>query len=205
MSETFPPAKAVRARWQLLMLILMPIGVVLLATFVFYTGIGMPQGTHNKGTLLSLPLQLDEMAMQDALGKPYSWKDNPADSWTFLMAHTASCDEACRQKFWEVRQTRTALGKYASHVRRVWLVTEGMIDRDTQQWLQKEHKDMSVVYASQHDWLSLAGKAQDGVRAVGAARFFLVDPRGFVMMYYTPENTYKDVITDMKFLLKGVE
>ncbi|HQQ62059.1 MAG TPA: hypothetical protein PLF22_00650 [Pseudomonadales bacterium] len=205
MVEEFPPAKAVRARWQLLFLILMPISVVLLATFVFYTGIGMPEGTSNKGVLISPPAQIDDIFMETIEQKPYKWSSTRKDNWTFLMAHAAACDDVCRQQFWELRQTRTALGKYADHIRCVWLVTGGILDESTRQWLDKEHKDMLVLYAPQDNWKSLLGKSSQGANALSAARFFVVDPRGFVMMYYLPEDTYKDVIADMKFLLRGIE
>jgi cytochrome oxidase Cu insertion factor (SCO1/SenC/PrrC family) len=205
MPEEYSPAKVVLARKKLLIMMMMPIGVVLLATFVFYTGIGMPDGTRNKGILISPPVQIDDIGLQDISHKSYKWNANTKDKWSFMMAHAAACDDVCRQQFWEVRQTRTALGKYADNIQRVWLVTDGVLDDNTRQWLAKEHKDMVVLYAVLDDWRSLVGKAPEGERALTAARFFVVDARGFVMMYYLPQDSYKDVITDMKFLLRGIE
>lgn len=204
MAESSPPANPVRARWQLLGLMMMPMGVVLLATFVFYTGIGMPEGTRNKGALLTPAMQIGVLAMQDANGKPHAWTVDK-DMWTLLVAHEAHCDAACRQQFWEIRQTRIALGKYQSHVRRVWLVTGGMLDTETQQWLAREHSDIALVYATESSWSDLINKASSGEQALTSARCYLLDPRGFIMMYYRDQDSYKDVITDIKFLLKGVE
>lgn len=193
-----------RGRLQLLILMLMPISVVLMATFVFYTRIGMPDGTRNKGELISPPLQFHSLSLTDATGKPFQLTEKK-DLWAFVVMFPPRCDDYCKQQLWETRQTRVSLGKYQGNIRRVWLVAGGKPDEQTMIWLAKEHADLVVVYVDsveRDSWLQSAA-LPDGI--VGSARFFLMDPRGFVMMYYTPTDTYKDVITDMKFLLKGVE
>lgn len=205
MAETLPPANPARSRYLLLLMMLIPICVVLLATVVFYTRIGMPDGTRNKGVLIAPPLQINSIGLRDTQGSEYVLDGTKDQRWTFLVAHPANCDEICRKHFWEIRQTRTALGKYQSYVSRVWLVTEGVLDESTRQWLLQEHPDVTLLYADGVRWQSLLRQSPEGITSDGKAVFFLVDPRGFVMMYYTPEDTYKDVITDMKFLLKGVE
>lgn len=202
MTEITPVINAVRSRYLLLLLMLIPIVVILLASFVFFTGIGMPEGTRNKGVLIVPPQQINDLDLVDTQGAKQKIEWIKESDWTFLIAHPAGCDESCRKKFWENRQTRIALGKYQGHIRRVWLVTEGQIDGQTQEWLSREHKDMQLLFASDTAWQKLL---QQSAADQHAAQFYLVDPRGFVMMYYTAEQTYKDVIVDMKFLLKGVE
>ncbi len=205
MPETAPPANPVRARWQLLLLMLLPILVVLAATFVFYTRIGLPEGTRNKGVLILPPQQINTLALKDEAGQPARLEGESEKLWTFLMPHAANCDETCRHDAWVLRQTHTALGKYQGHVRRVWLVTEGRMDEETRQWLSETLPGFSVLYVDNSAWLELLRHSPEGKSSEERARFYLVDPRGFVMMYYRWEDDYKDVITDMKFLLKGVE
>lgn len=205
MTESIPPVNPVRSRYLLLLLMLIPVGVVLLATLVFYTRIGMPDGTRNKGVLITPPLQINEIGLKNTQGAAYKIEALKDQMWSFLVANPAKCNDICRKHFWEIRQTKTALGKYQNHIQRIWLVTEGLLDAETQQWLVKEHPDVVVVYADDSRWQDLLRQSPEGIASNGKAVFFLVDPRGFVMMYYTPEDTYKDVITDMKFLLKGVE
>ncbi len=205
MAETLPPADPVRSRYLLLLLMLIPIAVVLLATLVFYTRIGMPDGTRNKGTLIGPPLQLNEIGLTDAEGKKFLLEGVKQSLWTFMVAGPATCDDVCRKHFWEIRQTRIALGKYQGHIQRVWLVTGGDLDEQTRKWLAEEHGDMLVLRVSSAEWQTLLRQSPDALASDGKAVFYLVDPRGFVMMYYSPSNNYKDVITDLKFLLKGVE
>lgn len=205
MAENSAPVNAVRSRYQLLLLMLMPIGVVLLATFVFYTRIGMPEGTRNKGTLIVPPVQVNDLGLRDEQGNPVRLESTKPQVWIFLIAHPAVCDEACRKEFWEVRQTHIALGKYQNNIRRVWLVTEGQIDAGTREWLATEQPGWQLLYVQPGQWQQLLQQSVEGAASLQKARFHLVDPRGFVMMYYDAGDTYKDVITDMKFLLKGVE
>ena len=146
--------------------------------------------------------RINDLELLDKQGVKQKIELMKKSDWTFLIAHPASCDEICRKGFWENRQTRIALGKYQGHIRRVWLVTEGQIDQQTQDWLLREHKDMQLLFSSGDAWQKLL---QQSAVDQSAAQFYLVDPRGFVMMYYSAEQTYKDVIVDMKFLLKGVE
>lgn len=205
MAETVPPVNPVRSRYLLLVLMLIPVIVVLLATLVFYTRIGMPEGTRNKGTLIAPPVQLNDIAPLDEQGAVFRFESLKPQMWTFLMAHPAGCDDVCRKQFWETRQTHIALGKYQNNIRRVWLVTEGEPDAETRDWLAREQQGLQLLYAADGQWRKLLQQSPEGVASLQKARFHLVDPRGFVMMYYDSGDTYKDVITDMKFLLKGVE
>ncbi len=196
-----------KARWQLISIMMLPIAVVLLATFVYYTRIGLPSGTKNAGELINPPLQINNIALRDDKGAAYIFKESP-DIWTFLVVGSAQCDTACRTQMWEQRQTRTALGKYQNNIRRVWLLTSGAPDAETRAWLAREQADVQLLYADAGDWHRLLESSPAGKSSLSStqpARFYLVDDRGFVMMYYTALDDYKDVITDLKFLLKGVQ
>lgn len=199
-------ASAKQKPYMLLVLVLIPIFVVLAASFVFYTGIGMPKDTRNKGVLIVPPQQINDIQPLDIQGKSFVFERKKEESrWTFLTARSAACSDECKQRFWMNRQTRTALGQYQERVRRVWLVTEGKLDGETEQWLQKEHADVVVLYGDSAKWQQLLAQSNYRVADENQTNFFLVDPDGFVMMYYTMQNTYKDIMTDMKFLLKDVD
>ena len=202
MNEIKPVINTVRSRYLLLILMLIPIVVVVAAGFVYFTGIGMPEGTRNKGILIKPPQQINDIELLNKQGVKYRVDFTKDRIWTFLIAHSADCNESCRKEFWENRQTRVALGKYQEYTQRVWLVTEGQIDSQTQAWLSQEHPDLVLLFVEDASWKKLL---QQSAVEQDKARFYLIDPRGFIMMYYSAEQTYKDVITDMKFLLKGAE
>jgi len=198
-------AEVRQGQYLLWILMLIPVLVVLAATFVFYTGIGIPKETHNKGILIAPPPQINDMPLLDANGQPFVFERQKDVVWTFLTVQGASCDDDCQQRFWINRQTRMALGKYKEHIRRVWLVTDGQLSSETTQWLQKEHADVVVLRSSEAKWQQLLSQSNYVATKENPAVFYLVDPRGFVMMYYTAQDTYKDVMADMKFLLKDAE
>jgi hypothetical protein len=193
-----------RGRLNLLALILMPIVVVVLATIVFYTRIGLPEGTRNRGELITPPLQFKELPMRDIHGADVKLEESK-NMWTFLLIFPSSCTDHCKKQMWETRQTRVALGKYQGHIRRAWLVAGGEIDQPMKRWLAEEHPDIQLLYTESASLDAWIGRSAVGKKSLTEARFYLADPRGFVMMYYDQEDTYKDTITDMKFLLKGVE
>lgn len=192
-------------QYLLWVLMLIPVMVVSAATFVFYTGIGIPESTHNKGMLISPPQQINDIHPVDEAGTPFVFERQKNILWTFLTVQGATCDDSCKQNFWINRQTRMALGKYREHIRRVWLVTDSQLSSETVQWLKKEHADVVVLHSSDAKWQQLLGQSNYRATSDNPTSFYLVDPRGFVMMYYTAQDTYKDVMADMKFLLKDVE
>lgn len=198
-------SEARQGQYLIWVLLLIPVLVVLAATFVFFTGIGMPKDTRNKGILISPPQQINDIQLLDKNGKPFIFDREKDAKWTLLTAHSAYCADDCKQRFWMSRQTRSALGQYRERVRRVWLVTEGKLDSDTEQWLQKEHSDIVVLQGNEKKWQQLLMRSNYSSIDESQANFYLVDLQGFVMMYYTMQNTYKDIMADMKFLLKESE
>jgi hypothetical protein len=76
------------------------------------------------------------------------------------------------------RQTRIALGQYQEKVRRVWLVTEGKLDGETERWLQKEHADVVVLQGDDAKWQQLLSRSNYRVADESQTNFFLVDPDG---------------------------
>ena len=61
--------------------------------------------------------------------------------------------------------------------------------------IESEHPDVSVWQAGAEPVVP--------ERHVADSAWYLVDPSGWVMMRYASEVNYKDVIGDLKFLLKN--
>ena len=65
-------------------------------------------------------------------------------------------------------------------------------------YLQSEHRGLKALSVSPAGHAALFEElAQD------ASTWYLVDPKGWIMMAYNAEIPYKDVISDLKFLLKN--
>ncbi|MEM8498392.1 MAG: hypothetical protein AAF542_10250 [Pseudomonadota bacterium] len=184
---------------KLLILILVPFVLMLLAWFIFYSGIGMPTGTSNRGTLINPPLQVNKVLPEGA--DLVAGRENL--QWFFLLPSRAACDEACEQRLYLTRQIRTALGKHTHKIQRLLLKEAGTeLDADYQTLLNEEHSDLKVQEIS---WAKLENALAGHETAAATATtdgYYLADFRGFIMMYYGEQHSYKDTMKDVKFLLK---
>lgn len=180
--------------------------VMLVSTLLFRAAvkghINLPAmlGTRNAGVLISPPQRLDDLPVQFASGDTFEYSALPAQ-WSILIPVPRHCDADCVQTLYITRQIHTALGKESSRVRRYVLTTEYPLDADFEKLLQ-EHPKLQVLKTE-------AGAFEKFFAKTGASQplrdhqYFIVDPQGWVMMYYAPGHDGKAVLADLKFLLKN--
>jgi hypothetical protein len=189
------------ARLKLALMFLMPALAVLLATAVYFTGIGVPQGTTNKGVLVQPARQIDELPLRTADGK--AWRHDAAPrGWGMLVSGSPSCDPGCRERIHLTRQVRAALGKDTDRVHRYYLAAGGAPDGALTGFLAAEHADVQVLVTDAAALRALLGRPGDP-DPVDSRAIYLVDPRGFVMMHYLPDHPGRAMVDDLRFLLKN--
>jgi cytochrome oxidase Cu insertion factor (SCO1/SenC/PrrC family) len=188
-------------------IMLLPALVILLASGLWWLVerghidlLGM-LGSSNKGTLVSPVRDMREVSLFDQAGQTVDYF-NQDPHWTLLIPGSGHCAEGCRETLWLTRQLHTALGRRARHLQRIYLVDRLPLDGDTADYLGSEHPGLQVLHASAADSERLLGGTE--TLAGPPPAFYLVDKRGFLMMYYTAENSGRDVIADLKFLMKQV-
>lgn len=188
---------------QLILIFAIPmIGVVLMTAYYFYvTEYKVHTDTHNYGVLIHPPKQsLDVSFTQEGTKAQFA---NHDERWTFLVAQQGSCEQECQKKLYLTRQIKEALGKYSARVQNVYLnIGAEQLPLATATLLDEEYKKHKIFSADATEVLSWFEKSEPKLK-LDEADFYVVDPRGWVMMYYTSDNTYKQVIKDMKFLLKN--
>ena len=64
--------------------------------------------------------------------------------------------------------------------------------------LEQDHRDARVLHLEADDFSRLFPEA-----SAEPGTWYLVDPAGWLMMSYNPQVNFKDVMTDLKFLLKN--
>ncbi|MFK8019011.1 MAG: hypothetical protein AB8B86_04510 [Pseudomonadales bacterium] len=193
------PEQARSNKIKLLILIFVPFTLMLMAWVMFYSGIGMPKGTGNKGVLINPPLQLNEVSV-DAATKIVETSNF---KWFFLLPGTASCDKACEERLYLTRQIRTALGKYTHKIQRLYLVDSSLVlSNELQTLLKEEHEDLIVQRVSAEKLKQMLASQEQSSKSQASKDIYLADFRGFIMMYYNESHTYKDIMKDIKFLLK---
>jgi cytochrome oxidase Cu insertion factor (SCO1/SenC/PrrC family) len=199
-----------RQAWILVALFFVP----LIAAFVLYYGMDgwRPAGSTAKGDLIHPPRPLPQNAVLTSpptspmTSAPVA-KGAALDAkilhgkWTLVYVGGGECDARCREALTLMRQTRLALNDDASRVQRLFLAMQPCCD---QAYLDAEHAGLTVASAD-----DAAGQAvlavfpRYGDKPVEqAGRIYIIDPLGNLMMSYSPQAEHKDLLEDLKKLLK---
>lgn len=192
-------------RAALLMIAGIPIIIILTATWLWYfvasgkIDLVAMLGTANRGQLLSPPLALDELAATTADGTLVKVTDSEQPVWRILVPGSAACDEECQQVLYYTRQIHTAMGKYKGRIERVYLADEAALGSPATQRLPEDYEGLKVLYTAPSKLAALRSAVADGP----AAAYFVVDPYGWIILSYLPGADGKDVMADLKFLLKN--
>ncbi|WP_336367788.1 hypothetical protein [Marinobacter sp. C2H3] len=187
-----------RARRTAGLLFVLGFGPMLLATVMYYTGWLTPNGQTNRGELIQPPLPVAGLALQTADGEPLGHRFGPAvgePQWLLLVV-AGRCGADCEQLLYLTRQVNIALGKNANRVSRAALLAE-VSDDLAGRWSEAYGRTerLSVMPGQTPAW-------PDGLVPASAPGVLLVDPHGNLVMRYGPSHTGKDILTDLKHLLK---
>lgn len=218
MTENNPSANN---RMMLLLIGGIPVTLILMATWLWYFVVhgdldlvGM-LGTGNRGTLMQPPRQMDDQALFDKDGLPITIAGMDSRWSMVIPAPGGACAEACEQSLYVTRQIHVAMGKEFNRLRRLYvspvsaastpLTVAQLSDgrpapaaTEFARYLATEHTDLQALTLSTAGFAALFPE-----QATDGSTWYLVDPAGWVMMSYTKEILYKDVMADLKFLLKN--
>lgn len=188
-------------------------------------------GTANSGEILSNPANILSRSFTATDGSETSL-DALEPKWTFMVVNSGeTCDATCSELLYLTRQIRIAIGRDFHRIQRVMMVdvpadtiriqtstdTEGAQERIEGGVANAAMDDASIIATvgemplleaieSEHPDVSVWQVGPEPVvpeRHVADSEWYLVDPSGWVMMRYASEVNYKDVIGDLKFLLKN--
>ena len=188
-------------------------------------------GTANSGEILSNPVNIRGRSFTASDGSETSL-DALEPKWTFMVVNSGeTCDATCSELLYLTRQIRIAIGRDFHRIQRVMMVdvpadtiriqastdTEGVQERIEGGVANVAMDNASTIAAagetplleaieSEHPDVSVWQAGAEPVvpeRHVADSAWYLVDPSGWVMMRYASEVNYKDVIGDLKFLLKN--
>ncbi|MDA8962065.1 hypothetical protein N9H37_01775 [Congregibacter sp.] len=205
-------------RLTLLLIAGIPVVVVLAASWMWYfvangqLDLVGALGTANRGQLVQPPRQAAEAGWQNADGKAFV--PGSTAMWTLVIPQRgASCDAACEKRLYEVRQIHMALGKELGRAQRA-MITDAPLDAVTldvdalsdqrplpesfASYVAGEQRGMSLWQTSQANFSTMFPEY-----AQYPDSWYVMDPSGWVMMRYDQTVTYKDVISDLKFLMKN--
>lgn len=202
-----PPSPGLARRNRLILLILAASFIVpflvgdLAYRFGWYKG-----GQVNKGLLIDPPASLDALQARDAAGNPVT-AAFASKSWWLVYVVPAECELACRNRLFQMRQVRKALGKEAERLRQV-LVFTAPPDAALQELLAAEFSGFERLTAEPAVVDTALARATSAASRDG--RLYVMDPMGWLMLAYLPEADEKasvvqaeDVLHDLRKLLKA--
>lgn len=218
MNDTSP---ARSNRMILLLIGGIPVTMILAATWLWFfvvrgdLDIVGVLGTANRGTLVQPPRQLNELTLRDEAGAEVAFS-SLEPRWAMVVPSTGGrCDASCEKTLYVTRQIHVAMGKEFNKLRRLYISDHPA--QDTQlavsalsdghpapaanafaKYLATEHRDLQSLTLPAEDYTKLFPEY-----GTDSGTWYLADPAGWIMMSYNDQIPYKDVIADLKFLLKN--
>jgi cytochrome oxidase Cu insertion factor (SCO1/SenC/PrrC family) len=196
-------------------------GVIVPITLAtWYFGEAMKSGivaTTNKGDLVIPVVDLTALRLVDASGKPayqsfeeltagVSPDDYDPRPWQLLYIGGSECDAACAERLYFLRQIHTRLGADSGRVQGVYVQAAAgspQLQPALAALLSGEHTGMNTVFADPATLrAALAPSARAGEDPLTQHYIYLADPVGNVMLYFTPQNTPEEILSDLTKLLK---
>jgi hypothetical protein len=196
-----------------------PVTVILAASWMWYfvangnLDLVGALGTANHGELVQPPRQALQAGWTGPDGETFDPAARRSADWTLVIPQaSSSCDALCEARLYETRQIHMALGKEMGRVQRM-LVTpapealefgvqslsdDRPMPADFATYLERDQRGLSVWRSSEEAFGRLFPELADA-----PASWYLMDPAGWVMMRYDPSIDYKNVISDLKFLIKN--
>lgn len=206
-------------RMVILLIAGIPLTMILAATWLWYFVVRGDidligtLGTANRGDLVQPPRQIAEAGLIKVDGSAFRFQELDP-KWSFVIPNQgARCAAECEHLLYTARQIHMAMGKELLRIQRFYVGTQQPSDT---QFEVAELSDQHPLPGTFKDYLATE---QIGLQALRASpeefdklfaehlqaedTWYLMDPAGWIMMAYNNSVSYKDVIADLKFLLKN--
>lgn len=168
---------------------------VIASYFTYY--VIRPDGRTNYGTLMQPVREVGDLAGRLPGGGSIELS-RLGGKWLLLTGAGASCDAACEQRLYLMRQIRLTTGKDRDRVERVWVVGP---DTELPAPLLAEHEGLVVIRAESGTLASVGFPAAEG--SVPEAHIWIVDPLGNLVMRYPVDPDPSRIKKDFLKLLKA--
>ncbi len=182
-------------RWTLVGLFALFFAPLLFAMGWYALAPGYTPPSASNGTLIEPAQPLEPFRLESGTGETLTL-DGLRGQWTLVHFVPKRCDEACRERLYETRQVRDALGEDRSRVRRLIVAGAGPSTPGLRDLLE-EHPRLVVMQGDGRGDFGGQFPADGGNGTV-----FLVDPLGNLMMRFAPGLPPGDMLEDLEKLLK---
>ena len=172
-----------KGRWQLILILMMVIGPMALATFMYKLQFWVPDSRSYHGELIGNGQTRADIGVQA-----------DQDRWQLLVTAPTACAADCQQLVYLARQLQISLGRdayRASHA----LAGAQPLSTEYEAKLKAEYPQL------QRYSLDLSTFTRNAA-APGEAQLWIVDPHGNLVLRYDARVKGKDLLNDLRLLLK---
>lgn len=182
-SETRPTKRRRKGRLQLIMVLLVAIGPIILATSMYKFQFWVPDTRSFHGELIGTGETRAELGVQ-----------SDEKRWQLLVTAPNDCDADCQQLIYLARQIQIGLGRDASRASHA-ITTAQPLSAEYDARLLREYPQL------QRYPLDLKRYRQTAP-GVELPQLWIVDPHGNLVLRYGAEVNGKDLLNDLRQLLK---
>ena len=155
------------------------------------------QSFTNKGEILDPIVHISDFELTDQEGKLIP-TEKLTYKWRIISFLKADCDESCKSRIFDSRQIYTLLGKDRHRVIRMFVHLEPE-SATLKEYLAAEHPNVIHVRGKEDRIV----KALTNNASITQNEIYIMDPMGNVMMRFTQDQPDKDLLKDIKRLLKA--
>ncbi|MCP1442396.1 hypothetical protein J3D54_001528 [Pseudomonas sp. GGS8] len=183
MSEAKAPVNRRRGRLQLLLILLGVIGPMILATGMYKLQFWVPEGRSYHGELIGNGQTRADIGVQAQ-----------EQRWQLLVTAPKNCSVDCQQLVYLARQLQIGLGRDAARASHALAIAQPL-NSDYETKLQREYPQL------QRYSLDLPTYTK-GAQGNDTPHLWIIDPHGNLVLRYDPTVKGKDLLNDLRHLLK---
>ncbi|MCF5701442.1 hypothetical protein [Pseudomonas syringae] len=183
MSEAKPAASRRRGRIQLLLIVLGVVGPMLLATGMYKLQFWVPEGRSYHGELIGNGQTRADLGVQA-----------DEERWQMLVTAPKDCAVDCQQLVYLARQIQIGLGREAGRASHA-LAAAQPVSADYEAKLTREYPQLQRYSLD-------AGVFSKTTGDKATPQLWIIDPHGNLVLRYEPNVKGKDLLNDLRHLLK---
>lgn len=177
------PIKKAGLHKAIWLITLVPLAI---AWLMAYSGFGLPTSTKNNGILITAGIHVPEALTHIQQGK-----------WGLLVI-SDDCNTLCQQQVYRMQQLHKSMAKHHERLQPIWLsIQNEEADSDN---LSVDIDFTKVQKVNNNDIFSWFNQQTFSWQDQS---IWLIDPNGILVMQFLPELTGRQIMADIKWLLKA--
>lgn len=200
MNPTTPSKKAKNFHIIWLLFAITLLGPFAFAWVLVQKGNAYQMRTNNHGELITPALNIATLSLHD--DQKEKLESKLAGKWWLMYVGPQKCHQDCQEILYNMRQIRTALGKESHRLERLFIASSDCEMNVCEKFLNEQYPQVLKAKMKPQDFERVLGSISNTVDREMIGEIYIVDPKGNIMMYYSGEAKPREILADLKKLLK---